>query len=66
MDLLQNLSDDQTALLGCFAALSAAGLLMSLSYYFGRWNKIGQSPKPGDTVTHRLPRTGDKPSQRAA
>jgi hypothetical protein len=66
MHLLQNLSDDQTALLGCFAALSAAGLLMSLSYYFGRWNKLGRSHKPGDAITHRLPQAGDKPSKRAA
>ncbi len=49
MDLLQNLSDDQTALLGCFAALTASGLLMSLSYYVGQWN---QSDK---LTTHRLP-----------
>jgi hypothetical protein len=49
MDLLQNFSDDQTALLGCFAALTASGLLMSLSYYVGQWN---QSNRP---TTHRLP-----------
>ena len=66
MDLLQNLSDDQTALVGCFAALLSAGLVMSLSYYLGRWNKFGHGNKPDDAITHRLPQTGEKPSQRAA
>ncbi|MCA9076444.1 MAG: hypothetical protein KDA93_15555 [Planctomycetaceae bacterium] len=49
MELFQNLSDDQTALIGCFAALVASGLLMSVSYYVGQWN---QSDK---VTTHRLP-----------
>ncbi|MCA9112669.1 MAG: hypothetical protein KDA52_22145 [Planctomycetaceae bacterium] len=49
MDLLQNLTDDQTALLGCFAALTASGLLMSLSYYIGQLNQADK------LKTHRLP-----------
>jgi len=53
MDFLQTLSDDQTALLGSFVALAAAGLLMSLSYYLGHWDHSA-----GD-VTHRLPQSGD-------
>ncbi|MBX3440295.1 MAG: hypothetical protein KF861_22585 [Planctomycetaceae bacterium] len=39
---MQQLSDDQTALLGCFFALAAAGLVMSLSYYIGRRNDSAQ------------------------
>jgi len=62
MDLLQNLSDDQTALLGCFLALAGSGLLMSLSYYIGQWN---QSAKP---ATHRLPqhRADERQKSKAA
>jgi len=33
LSLLQSASDDQKALLGCLAALLAAGLVLSLSYY---------------------------------
>jgi hypothetical protein len=35
-ELWQSLTDDQIALLGCAAALSVAGAIMSLSYYIGR------------------------------
>lgn len=49
MELFQNLSDDQTALLGCFAALVTSGLLMSVSYYVGQWNQTEK------VTTHRLP-----------
>jgi hypothetical protein len=31
--LLQTSSDDQTALIGCAAALLAAGLILAISYY---------------------------------
>ncbi len=57
MALLQNLSDDQTALLGCFVVLSASGLLMSLSYYVGLWTKSEQP------ITHRLPQRQIEESQ---
>jgi len=62
MDLLQNLSDDQTALLGCFLALAGSGLLMTLSYYVGQWNKATQ------LVTRRLPQrqTGESRAKKAA
>lgn len=36
MDIFQGLSDDQTALLGCFAALALSGLMMTVSVYIGR------------------------------
>lgn len=35
MGLLQNLTDDQTAMLGCGAVLLAAFVTMSLSYHVG-------------------------------
>lgn len=41
MDLFRNLSDDQTALLGCLAALVLSGLVMSLSVYIGRARRHG-------------------------
>ena len=36
LDLWKSLSDDQIALVGCAAALTVAGTVMSLSYYIGR------------------------------
>jgi hypothetical protein len=35
MDILNNLSDDQLALLGCMGALLISGTIMCLSYYVG-------------------------------
>ncbi|MGH7201580.1 MAG: hypothetical protein ACREJB_13300, partial [Planctomycetaceae bacterium] len=35
-ELLNALSDDELAMLGCAAALFVCGLLMCLSYYVGR------------------------------
>jgi len=35
MELLNTLSDDQLALLGCFAAIVVSATIMSLSYYVG-------------------------------
>jgi hypothetical protein len=35
LNLLQTASDDQTALMGCIAALLAAGAVMYLSYFVG-------------------------------
>lgn len=35
MELLNTLSDDQLALLGCFAAIVVSASIMSLSYYVG-------------------------------
>ena len=34
-DLFQNASDDQVALMGCFAILLGSGLLMYYSYFLG-------------------------------
>lgn len=59
MSVLQYLSDDQLALIGCAAALAAAGLVMSLSYYLGRWN---QAARP---MSHRLPQREMPANQRS-
>jgi hypothetical protein len=45
MDIFQGLSDDQTALLGCFAALALSGLVMTLSVYIGRARSRGEAGK---------------------
>ncbi len=58
MDFLQTLTDDQTALLGSFVALAAAGLVMSLSYYLGHWNRSASD------ATHRLPQSPDAQNER--
>lgn len=36
MDMLQNLADDQLALLGCAGALAAAFTVMAVSFHVGR------------------------------
>jgi hypothetical protein len=46
VSFLQNLTDDQTALLGCFVALLASGTLMSLSYYLGQVSRPRRTLSP--------------------
>ena len=56
MELFNGMSDDQTALLGCFAALLVTGTMMSLSYYVGRFfQRSQQSPEPTEPQTLRMP-----------
>ena len=56
MEILNGLSDDQTALFGCAAALMVCGTIMSLSYYVGRFfHKTHQSPEPNEPQTLRMP-----------
>jgi hypothetical protein len=45
MELLNNLSDDQLALLGCFAAFLISATIMSLSYYAGPARKAAPAPR---------------------
>jgi hypothetical protein len=45
MELLNNLSDDQLALLGCFVALIVSATIMSLSYYVGPARKTAPAPR---------------------
>ncbi len=56
MELFHGMSDDQTALLGCFSALLVTGTMMSLSYYVGRFfQRSHQSPEPTEPQTLRMP-----------
>jgi len=48
MAFLQNLTDDQTALLGCAGALLAAFITMSLSYH------VGNAVRGGHTTQNRI------------
>lgn len=45
MELLNTLSDDQLALLGCFAAIVVSATVMSLSYYVGPARKTAPAPR---------------------
>ena len=42
MDFLQNATDDQIALLGCFVALVTSAALMYVSVFLSRSNRKGQ------------------------
>jgi hypothetical protein len=45
MAFLQNLTDDQTALLGCAGVLLAAFVTMSVSYHVGVIVRGGRTPQ---------------------
>ncbi len=36
MDFLEQLSDNQVALIGCFAAVACCSVLMTIAYHFGK------------------------------
>lgn len=64
MDLFQQLSDDQLALLGCVAALVSGGLLLQLCYTFGpAGQKNRLNPQPQIT---KLPQPLRRADDRAA
>ena len=44
MDILNGLSDDQTAMAGCAVVLLVSATLMSLSYYIGRASRKREQP----------------------
>lgn len=48
--LMSNLSDDQTALVGCAVALGASVLLMYLSYFLGPASRQARTEKFRDTL----------------
>lgn len=45
MDLTSAFSDDQLAIMGCFAALAVCGLIAMVSFHFGPQGKKSQSPE---------------------
>jgi hypothetical protein len=50
LEIFKTLSDDQIALVGCAAALTVAGTIMSLSYYIGRGRMTGAAQKTGQPL----------------
>lgn len=51
MDLFQNATDDQIALMGCFVAIIASAALMYVSVFLNRSNhKIDESKAPSQTL----------------
>jgi len=64
MDFTSMLSDDQIAILGCFGALAACGLVAAISFHFGPAGKkseieagkpirIKVGRKPTETIEER-------------
>lgn len=63
MDFFQNATDDQIALMGCFAALLTSAALMYVSVYFNRTQRKPQirrdagHPMPLSARAERAPQT---------
>jgi|GEM_PF-2322245 hypothetical protein len=57
-EIVNTLTDDQIALIGCFVALVVSGTVMSLSYYVGRGRRSESSESTRlDADVIPLPRT---------
>lgn len=50
MNLFQNASDDQVALIGCLVALAGSMALMYVSYFVGPASRQTNSGEPADTT----------------
>ena len=61
-NVLQTASDDQMAILGCVAALLAAGTLMYLSYFVGpaRRRELARRHRPVTLVPQPLRHADDR------
>lgn len=46
MDLTSTFTDDQLAVMGCFAALAVCGLVAMISFYMGPQGRRQQSEQP--------------------
>ena len=55
MDFLQNATDDQIALMGCFVAIVASAVLMYVSVFLNRSHRQTQERK---TLNRTLPLAG--------
>lgn len=59
MDLSAAFTDDQLAIIGCFAALAFCGLMATVSFHFGSAGKIAQPVRlrrPADVTAEKLNR----------
>jgi hypothetical protein len=66
MGFLQNLTDDQTAMLGCGAVLLAAFVVMTLSYHVGNAVRGGHKSSNRVTTERRPTSTVVEERRRAA
>lgn len=64
MDLFQNASDDQIALMGCAAALLLSGGLMYVSYFLGQGR--AQAGKQSETLPFPESKSQPDSSRRVA
>ena len=63
MDLSAMFSDDQIAVIGCFVALAACGLVAAVSFHFGPAGKVSQQGDASlkmDVVPQRNPESQQK------
>ena len=63
MDLSAIFSDDQIAVMGCFVALAACGLVAAVTFHFGPAGKVSQqsaTPLKMDVARQRNPASQQK------
>ncbi|MBI1313150.1 hypothetical protein GC176_17810 [bacterium] len=65
MEIFQNASDDQIALMGCAAALLFSGGLMYVSYFVGQGRRSSES-QPAIPLDQSRETQSDKSTRRAA
>lgn len=65
MEIFQNASDDQIALMGCAAALLFSGGLMYVSYFVGQ-GRQSRDHEAGFPLPHRPEQHEDQSTRRAA
>jgi len=66
MDLLNNPSDDQVALMGCAAALLFSGGLMYVSYFVGRLRQTDDTKARSIPMEPTRTADSDSPERKAA
>jgi hypothetical protein len=67
MDLTAIFSNDQLAVMGCFAALAVSGVIAALSFQFGSAGRHSQSEQPGHLQLARTkPDAEQQETRRAA
>ena len=63
MDLTAALSDDQIAIMGCFAALTVCGLIAAITFQFGSAGRHSQVAKQ-NSVPFSPPKQNDESDQK--
>lgn len=60
MDLTSTFTDDQLAIIGCFGALAACGLVAMITFHWGPQGRKQQSQQPNSV---RIPVAQEKAAQ---